>query len=466
MGSYNPVKQITANYPGYPKLHSSYNSFGEESTSLFENLIRHIATQRCESDSLRRKLHSATHAIVLQNVDISTHVHEALQEERRQAAEDRGKLLRQISTLVNQQAEVQEARLVDRAAQIQRRLAESNMSLEGAISHYGLGMDTWDEQEGQLLEEATKSRDQLKTMLEGDWATANEHSTSIQNAARSAHVEMLRAVNEQIGALGVQMGALGDFVTNAKSKNVTQYETDAQSFQVLSNTVEQSFSNILDEFKTTFDRVRSMGEEMGFDTSGLYGGIEALETRLCHPLANLREDISNTAFQEYQPTGATPQKVRYHYPTRLPRTETHDMHISTSVEMLQSTTEGAAEEENEDNCKHENTVACPESEHDGKTSSSLHEFNTSAPAESGLDLILHEVNPNVTMNPITGVVLSNPRASIMPGPAAGHTMPLLKHSTRSSRRMRMQGIAIDGRENQPQTMFAESLSKRKSPRLK
>lgn len=63
---------------------------------------------------------------------------------------------------------------------------------------------------------------------------------------------------------------------------------------------------------------------MSIKTSSLEESLKPLDSVLRQPLADLRSNIATTQFQEYQPTGATPRKVQYQYPTELPRTEAHD----------------------------------------------------------------------------------------------------------------------------------------------
>src|SRR5437773_1445798 len=126
---------------------------------MFEELVKHITSQRSESDGLRRQLQSASYTIVQQNATISTRMREVLEEERRQAAEDRQKLLAQITSLVNTQAERQEARLAGRAALLEQSVADSSIAFEGSVGEYAKGMDAWDEKEGRLLEDVARSRD-------------------------------------------------------------------------------------------------------------------------------------------------------------------------------------------------------------------------------------------------------------------------------------------------------------------
>lgn len=367
----------------------------------------------------------------------------------------------QISALINTQAEAQESRLHGKAILIQKSMAETNTNLENAVSHYGEGMVSWDVKEGELLDEVKKSRDQLKTKLKDDWTAANEHSTSIQATAKSVHAETVRVVDEQIKDLDVQMEALDDFVTRAKSENSHHHETHGQSVQALSNTVEESFGNISAHFKSTFDRVKNLGEEMELDLGDLQDGLEPLDDQLCQPLANLREDISGTALQEYQPTGDTPAKVQYHYPTDLPRTEPHDLIIShTDADEMPT----PSKERDPDR---DTTIVFADLDSQKMMTSPPRRpprpSNASAPdASTSLSMSLREVNPNLSTS---SSINFNPRVSTMSMPPE-RTMPLFKRSTRVTRSAKkavgMDAMVVEGGENALPTTFEQ---RRKSPRL-
>ncbi|KAF5017767.1 hypothetical protein F66182_10274 [Fusarium sp. NRRL 66182] len=447
------------------QLHNSYSALGKDFKSIFEDLVKHISAQRAECDSLKRQLQTATNTIVLQNASISTRIQDALVEERRQAVDDRQKLMSQISALINTQAETQESRLQERASQIRKSVTAASTTLEQAISTYGEGMSSWDVKEGELLDEVKKSRDQLKTKLKDDWTAANDHGSSIQATAKSVHAETVRVVDEQIKDLDVQMEALDDFVARAKSENGHHHEAQNQSIQALSNTVEESFGNISAHFKSTFDRVKNLGEEMELDLGDLQEGLEPLGDTLCQPLANLREDISGAALQEYQPTGETPAKVQYHYPTDLPRTEAHDLIISRIDEVSTPT-------KDRDSGDKDATIVFADLDRTPKAMTSpvrAHRMsNASAPDHHAGAMSLREVNPNVTANHTTGSINFDPRASIISMPPE-RTMPLFKRSTRVTRSTRKTGardpIIAEGGENELPTALEESLARRKSPRL-
>jgi kinesin family protein 11 len=124
------------------------------------------------------------------------------------------------------------------------------------------------------------------------------------------------------------MHALDDFVTRARSHNSQHHDSHIQSLQNLSSTVKSSFTNIGSHFTSSYERVRDLGDEMSAQTATLQEHLEPLDSVLRQPLSDLRENIATTNFQEYQPTGETPQRTQYTYPMELPRTEAHEDLIS------------------------------------------------------------------------------------------------------------------------------------------
>jgi len=122
----------------------------------------------------------------------------------------------------------------------------------------------------------------------------------------------------------IQMRALDDFVTRARSQNAQHHDSHTHSLQNLSSTVKASYSNIATHFTSTYERVRDLGDEMSTKTATLQESLAPLDSVLKEPLTTLRENITSISFQEYQPTGETPQKIQYTYPTELPRTEAHE----------------------------------------------------------------------------------------------------------------------------------------------
>ncbi len=158
-------------------LHTSYSALGKDFKAIFEELLKHNAAQRKESDNLREQLHGATETITQSNASISAQIQSVIDEERRQAAEERRTLLTQITCLVNSQAEAQETRLANKAASIQRSVHENTTVLEGSMTQYAQGMDSWNAREGQFLDQIVTSRETLKYKLQDDWTVSLIHES-------------------------------------------------------------------------------------------------------------------------------------------------------------------------------------------------------------------------------------------------------------------------------------------------
>lgn len=154
-------------------LHTSYSSMGQDLKSIFEELLRHLSVQRSESDTLRRQLEEAGQAMVETNGSVAVQIQQVIEEERKQAAEERQKLLLQISGLIHAHADQQETRLADKATRIQERVNEAKTTFEGQLTTYSAGMDTWDSNEEDIVQGVAKSRDTLKTKLKDDWTVSN-----------------------------------------------------------------------------------------------------------------------------------------------------------------------------------------------------------------------------------------------------------------------------------------------------
>lgn len=162
-------------------LHTSYSSLGKDFKSLFEELLHHVGIQRSESDTLRRQLQEASQSMLEANASVSTQIQDVVDQERKQAAEDRQKLLAQISGLINAHAQQQETRLASKALNIQQNVKGAKESFEGRYAAYSSGMDAWDAREETLHQGIAVSRDSLKTKLKDDWTVSLRPSVHFES---------------------------------------------------------------------------------------------------------------------------------------------------------------------------------------------------------------------------------------------------------------------------------------------
>jgi len=302
------------------KLHTSYSSLGKDFKNIFEELVKHVNSQKAEADELRRQASAAAQAAIQADAEVSARLETSLNEEREQASQDRQNLLSQITTLVNRAGEVQDARWTSNINAVRNDIASSRSSFQAADKEYSSGMDVWSQKENLLVEEVLKSRDTLKGKMKEDWKAINEHNVSIQATTKSVHAETIRIVDAQMKDMATQMQALDDFVTRARSQNERHHSTHVESLSSLATTVGQSYSSIGDHFISTYSRVRDIGTDISNQSTALSASLPPLSTSIQQPLADLRAHITNAPLKEYTPTGETPQKTQYHYPTTLPRT--------------------------------------------------------------------------------------------------------------------------------------------------
>lgn len=151
------------------QLHISYSQLGREFRLLFDEAQRTVISQKAEVEKLRKQLTTATAATMIVADAAQTSLDTILMQERERAAADRAKLIAQITTLINSNAEDQELRITQRIQLVQSEMALAQEELEAAETAYNEGMDVWTEAEDAFIENLTGKKEGLKTMLQEDW---------------------------------------------------------------------------------------------------------------------------------------------------------------------------------------------------------------------------------------------------------------------------------------------------------
>ena len=219
--------------------------------------------------------------------------------------------------------ESQDARWNSKIAAVRVDIASLKSTLQSAETSYGQGMDVWSEKEALLVQEVLKSRESLKAKMKEDWKAINDHNTSIQSTTKSVHEETIRIVDAQMKDMTNQMQALDEFVRRARSQNERHHSTHVQSLQSLASNVRQSYSSIGNHFDSTYDRVREIGVDISTQSTTIQASLQPLDSTIKQPLVGLRTHILEAPLKEYTPTGETPRKVQYQYPTILPQSQPH-----------------------------------------------------------------------------------------------------------------------------------------------
>lgn len=121
--------------------------------------------------------------------------------------------------------------------------------------------------------------------------------------------------------MAIQLQILDDFVTRARLQNEKHHETHLQSLHGLSSTVMESHSHVSDHFTSAQDRVHDLDTNHLTQCMAVQAMLPSLTSAIQVQLTNLRAKIAHAKLKEYSPTGETPQKTQYDFPTTLPRTE-------------------------------------------------------------------------------------------------------------------------------------------------
>ncbi len=142
------------------------------------------------------------------------------------------------------------------------------------------------------------------------------------------HEETVKIVDAQLGQMATQMSALDHFVTRARAQNDDMLEEHIGGLLQLSLQVAQlqtEASQTIDEHDTSLqnfqENANGANAELGSIVADLASNVTASVTSW---KAGMEEGI----LRDYIPTGETPQKRDWTYPTQLPETGNHQSIIA------------------------------------------------------------------------------------------------------------------------------------------
>ncbi|KAF2192305.1 kinesin-domain-containing protein [Zopfia rhizophila CBS 207.26] len=314
----------------HTQLHSSYAALGRDFKNTFDELIRNLNEQQGQNNKLHQQILQADGALVEANVAAQGRLAQVMDEEKQKAAEERQQLLAQITSLINSRAEAQEKRMSERISSVSNGIDAANATYNTSQNTYNKGMSAWSDRSREILAGISKSRDNVKTKIKGDFAAATQHSTSLKDTTTSVHASTVKIVEAQMSHMDTQLHSLDEIVSRVRAQNNVHHATHTSSLKALTSNVQSSYSSIGDHLSTSFERVQSLESDMSAQTTALKNTLPSLsaDSAICAPLRELRDTIENQNLLEYNPTGETPQRASYAIPSTLPRTEAHEVLIS------------------------------------------------------------------------------------------------------------------------------------------
>ncbi|KAL3446731.1 P-loop containing nucleoside triphosphate hydrolase protein [Aspergillus insuetus] len=307
----------------HAQLHSSYSNLGKDLKSIFETMTDHLNEQRNEIDRLRVDLQRANRENIETSRKASTHLAQTLEEEQVAAEAERGLLMSQIKSLIEESRTKQLGRLKTKIDTVRTDISSSGDSLEQATSHHDRQVDEWVFKSEQFAKDVNESKEELKTRMQNDWEAFDQRNSSIQKTTESVHKETVRIVDAQMNDMGRQMEALDDFVAKARSQNGLYRDAHHATLDNIATGVEQSYSSVQQHFGGLGSRMNQLQKEAAQSRTSLQESMVPLSEGVRKPLSDLSFSVQNRPLEEYVSTGATPKKRKYEYTSDLPVTESH-----------------------------------------------------------------------------------------------------------------------------------------------
>ncbi|KAJ5782029.1 hypothetical protein N7457_003803 [Penicillium paradoxum] len=308
----------------HSQLHSSYSTLGKDFKSMFEDMARHLDEQKTEVNKLRLELQAANRQTVEANRKASSNLAQVLEDEHANAQTERETLMSHIRGLLEESNQKQNNRLRGKFDALRTDISASGDSLEQATAQHDRHIDEWIFKEEQFAKDIAASKDEFKTRMQNDWENFDQRNASIHRATESVHQETVRIVDAQMSDMGTQMEALDDFVAKARYQNGRFHESHLSSLNAMAENVRESRSHIHGQLDGLTGRVDQLQQDVDIHTEYLEQTTAPLDIEVRQPLLKMRSDFQSHPMKEYIPTGVTPQKRKYDYPSEMPQTEAHD----------------------------------------------------------------------------------------------------------------------------------------------
>jgi len=144
-------------------------------------------------------------------------------------------------------------------------------------------------------------------------------NSAIKETTKSIHAQTIKLVAEQTEDVGVQLQDLDQAVANARSMNDKYHNISMESI----NKIVDGGRQFVQKFSSLIDTLRNeMGsfEEASDLAAQSIDAVESFSSNTRERLSQLRTGIESAPLKECLPTGQTPRKRKYTFPTILPST--------------------------------------------------------------------------------------------------------------------------------------------------
>lgn len=302
----------------HTQLHASYSGLGKEIKAVFDDLTKQLTAQREESDRLRAAVQAANRKNMEASLLAASQLESAVESERNAADEERTQLMLSITSLIAKSDRNRETRLNAALTSTQVSIVEATEQFEDADKSYTEGMNKWIAQDSVLREKVTKSKADVKNRFNKDWAAVSDRNTNIQGSTKAVHKETMKIVDAQVQDMAKQMAALDGFVVRARKQNDGHAEQHLTSLGNMSAQLKKSLESV--QHRLSSSSVETFNTGINAHLDEIASTFADVQDKAREPLQQLQNDLAEAGIVPYVPTGQTPQKREWIYPTDLPRT--------------------------------------------------------------------------------------------------------------------------------------------------
>jgi kinesin family member 11 len=231
----------------------------------------------------------------------------------------------------------------------------------------------------------------------------------------------------------VQMSALDEFVTRARTQNEQSHQQHLDSMRQYHTEVTQLQSDITSSIDQRTAGLQTYHAETTSNTNSLSETVTTFTAEAEEALQTMRTHVQETSLTDYTPTGQTPQKRDWSYPKDLPSTAPHATIIARSrglpdPVMPESKTPGRSPRKSPRKASPNKPIRCSPTKGKVYTDTTDGELTRAISLENMTEPFgLKEINMNIVAG--EGELMGGSKTisfSKSIGPGAGHTLPALK----------------------------------------
>lgn len=146
----------------------------------------------------------------------------------------------------------------------------------------------------------------------------------MKTTSKEIHDNTVKVVQAQKSHLGEQLVALDDIATRIRTQNDTHYDARVASLDRFGRNIGESNADTREHFTASFARMEDFKDEVEADVHSLQNTVSTSDKEAREPLQDITDDVRSQAMAEYVPTGDTPERQSYTYPSALPSTESRE----------------------------------------------------------------------------------------------------------------------------------------------